>query len=304
MLATAWPDPFDDPDWWFEVKWDGFRVLVEWDDRLIVRSRGGHDLTDSFPELSAIRLDRRTVIDGELVVFDVDGSPVFTALSGRRGARGVAATRRAAEHPATFMAFDLLHHGEPLVAMPIEERWKRLDALDPEGWVRSAPIAGDGVALFAAVEQRGLEGIVAKRSGSRYRPGSRSPDWRKVAHRRFARAVVVGSTPGSGGRSATFGALQLGVHDARGIRYVGGVGSGFDERSLVAIGEALGQLSSDSPPLYDPSGAPKGTRWVVPRMVALVEFHDWTPDGRLRGAVFQGFVDTDPLAVTWETEGP
>jgi bifunctional non-homologous end joining protein LigD len=305
MLATPWPEPFDDPDWWFEVKWDGFRVLVEWDGDLTLRSRRGHDFTDSFPELAEISFDRPTVLDGELVVFGDDGTPDFNRLLERNGVAGAQARRLAAGRPVTLIAFDLLHHGEPLLDLPLESRWERMEALSGSRWTRSDPVRESGAALFQAIADRGLEGIVAKRSGSPYRPGARSADWRKIANRRFVHAVVVGFSPGERSRTGSFGALQMAIHASDGsLRYVGGVGSGFDDLSLVAIRAALDQMTRLVSPLTDSRPAPAGTTWVEPRLVALVEFKEWTPEGRLRAPIFKGFVDLDPAAVTWEAEGP
>lgn len=305
MLATPWAQPFDDPAWWFEVKWDGFRVLVEWDGELRLRSRRGNDFTESFPELGTVSFDRPTVLDGEIVSFGDDDRPDFTRLLQRNGAVGAHARRLAAAAPVTLIGFDLLHHGDPLVDLPLEARWEQLAELEQVGWSRSEPVSGTGTALFGAIRSRGLEGIVAKRSGSSYRPGVRSPDWRKIANRRFVHAVVVGFSPGERGRSGSFGALQLGIYQADGtLRSVGGVGSGFDDASLQAIRAALDQMIRPTPAVISPQAVPAGTTWVEPKLVALVEFKEWTPEGRLRAPVFKGFVDLDPTAVTWEAEGP
>jgi bifunctional non-homologous end joining protein LigD len=304
MLATSWPEPFDHPDWWFEVKWDGFRVIAEWDGELRLRSRRGNDFTDSFPELGSLRFDRRTVLDGEIVYFDDQGSPDFTALLQRNGVTGVAARRLASSHPVNLMVFDLLVHGTEVIDQPIEERWRRLAEIEDAAWTRSEPVKEHGTEVFEAIKTHGLEGMVAKRAGSVYRPGSRSPDWRKIANRRFARAIVLGYSPGERSRASSFGALQLGLCDEDSLRYVGGVGSGFDTESLGAIRSALDQMERSDSPLESTQGPPKGTRWVEPKLVALVEFKEWTPEGRLRAPVFKGFVDLDPHDATWEAEGP
>lgn len=306
MLAVPWKDPFDDPDWSFEVKWDGFRVLVESDETGIrLRSRGGHDLSASFPELADLPVPEGCVVDGEIVVLDGDGIPDFGALQTRHGASGAAARRRAIAAPATIVAFDVLHaHGRPVLDRPLESRRELLVEMAPPPMQISEPVGGQGIALFEAVADRGLEGIVAKRSGSPYRPGRRSPDWRKIAHRLRIRALVGGYTPGEGARSGTFGALQLGLRDGERLRYIGAVGTGFDEASLRAIGEALEDLGrGDSPFLADPA-VPDATMFVEPVLVALVEAKGWTRAGRLRAASFIGFTDDPIIGVTWDAEGP
>lgn len=305
MLAVPWPAPFDDPDWWFEVKWDGFRVLVEVDGPEVrLRSRRGHDLSASFPELVAGWPAGRYVVDGEIVVFDDEGRPDFAALQTRHNATGGDARRRASALPASIVAFDLLYDESSLVDLPVELRRARLVARVEGRAVTPDPIRADGTALWAAVVERGLEGIVAKRAASRYRPGRRSPDWRKIAHRRRVRVVVGGYTVGAGGRSDTFGALQVGLWTASGLRYVGAVGTGFDASALRAIRETLDRIRVDRNPFAPVAEPPAGTVWVEPVLVALVEFKTWTDAGRLRAPAFVGFTDDSPREATWEAEGP
>lgn len=305
MLATPWPRPFTDDDWWFEVKWDGVRVLAFWDTtQVTLRSRRGRDVTATYPELASIGADRPLVLDGEVVAFDDEGLPSFSRLQRRMNLEGGRVGAAAATVPVTYVVFDLLHWGESLVDRPLEERWGILDGLRFDGVVRSEPTRGEGEALYEAVVDRGMEGVVAKRVSSRYRPGRRSPDWRKVAHRRRARVVVGGFTPGAGSRVSTFGALLVGLWDGDAVRWVGSVGSGFDEASLRAIRAALGQMRRADPPFADVSGIPEGATWVEPRLVAVVEYREWTPGGKLRAPVFVGFTDEPPEVATWEAEGP
>lgn len=305
MLAVPWLQPFDDPEWWFELKWDGIRVLMEGDrDRVRLRSRRDRDMTATYPELAGYRFDRPTVLDGEIVVLDHQGRPSFAKLQQRMNLSGRAAVEAARTLPATLVAFDLLHHGEALVSDPIEKRRERLQAVLPAPAQLSEPMRGEGRALFAAIVERGLEGMVAKLSGSMYRPGRRSPEWRKIAHRRRVRAVVGGFTLGERARATSFGALELGLWVGERLRYVGGVGSGFDDRSLRMIRAELDLLRTDVPVFTDPSQLPRGTVMVVPRLQAVVEFRNWTPAGRLRAPVFVGFAEDGPERPSWETEGP
>lgn len=298
MLAVPWPAPFDDPAWWFEAKWDGVRVLVEAEPgRVRLRSRSGRDMSATYPELTCLVVDRPTVLDGEIIAFDAGGIPSFGTLQSRMNT-----TRPVAGTPVALVVFDLLHHGRPLIGHPIEERWERLASLDLPGVVRSEPVRANGLALFEAAEGLGIEGIVAKRAASTYQPGRRSHDWRKVPIRRRTKALVGGFTPGEGGRSASFGALQLGLwHEGR-LRYVGGVGTGFDEVSLIRIRQTLDQLGGE--PVALSGDWPPGTRFVLPVLVAVVEYLNWTSGGRLRGPAFVGFGDDVPEDITWRSEGP
>lgn len=292
MLATAWPAAFDDVDWWFEIKWDGYRCIAhreEGGNRL--RSRRGLDLAERFPEITALDLPPGWVFDGEIVAFDDDGRPDFSLLQ--------------AGKPTIYVVFDVLYGPDgDLTRRPIEERRSYLQELAmPKGVVVDAPTRGAGVALYEAVVARGLEGIVAKRAGSLYLPGRRSPDWRKVSARRRMRGVVGGWVPGDGGRRSTFGSLLVGLWDGDELRWVGAVGSGFDDKTLREVNEALRTIERPEPPFVNVDMIPRGARWVEPLIVVEVEYKEWTRDHRLRAPVFKGLeVGSEPPL--WDEEGP
>jgi bifunctional non-homologous end joining protein LigD len=145
--------------------------------------------------------------------------------------------------------------------------------------------------------------MVAKRSGSPYRPGIRSADWRKVAHLHTVRAVVGGYTAGERGRAGTFGALVLGLWDGARLRWIGNVGTGFSDRDLIAIREALGEMQSAVSPFHPDRELPTVVP-VEPVLVAAVGYRNWTNAGRIRHPRFRGFTDDDPAAATWEAERP
>ena len=305
MLATRWPRAFDDAGWWFEVKWDGVRVSVSGDGAAVaLRSRGGLRMDDFYPEFTRVGFDRPTVIDGEIVALDGNGVPSFSLLQQRMNVRGAKARALVEKVPLTLMAFDLLHHGDPLIDLPIEERWSRLEEVLPRTMVVSPPTREHGVAVYAAVVERGLEGMVAKKAGSRYRPGVRSDDWRKVVHRTSARFVVGGYLPGQGARSGTFASLLLGLWDDDVLRFVGAVGSGFDHHALTQIRRALDQMQRPTSPFGPDPVMPRGARWVEPSLVAVVEYREWTHDLHLRAPAFKGFVIEPVELITWDAEGP
>lgn len=292
MLATPWPHPFDDEGWWFELKWDGYRCLATGGTRTRLRSRRGLDLADRFPDVASIPIPEGWTLDGEIVVLDPEGRPDFSLL--QAGGR------------ATYVAFDLLDGPDStFIDRPFEDRRDRLVSLDLDRRiVVTEPVAGEGVALYDAVAAQGLEGIVAKRSGSRYLPGRRSPDWRKIANRNVIRAVVGGWLPGEGGRSSTFGSLLVGLWRGDALRWVGAVGSGFSDAQLGPIMEALRELERPSPPFEDVSAVPAGARWVDPGLVIAVEYKEWTRDDRLRAPVYKGLESVPSSEVTWESERP
>ncbi len=303
MLATRWPEPFDDDRWWFEVKWDGYRAIVGSSDGVVrARSRRGLDLLGPFPELAGLEIPDGVVVDGEVVAFDEQGLPSFSLLQRRSGFGGV---RTDAAVGVNLVVFDVLFRGEDLTALPYEERRSILDGLDLRSpIVVPEPTPRDGVGLYRAVEERGMEGIVAKRLGTPYQPGRRSSDWRKVSVRRQLRAVVGGYVPGEGGRSRTFGSLLVGLYEPAGLRWIAAVGSGFDEAALEAFHQALGQLERADSPFINEVLVPVEPKWVEPGIVISVEFKEWTRDDHLRAPVYKGIEIADPETVTWEEEGP
>lgn len=292
MLATPWPATFDDEGWWFEVKWDGYRVIVGNDGgRIRARSRRGLDLLGRFPEVARLPLPEGVVLDGEVVAFDEDGKPSFSLL--QTGA------------PANLVVFDVLYRDRDLTGLTYEDRKGVLGDLGlPSPILVPEPTRGSGIALFDVAQRSGLEGVVGKKSGSRYHPGRRSHDWRKVAVRHRLRAVVGGYLAGEGSRASTFGSLLLGLHDGDDLAWVGAVGSGFDGRSLESVCKSLQKIVRPDSPFSNPVTVPGKKTWVDPEMVVAVEFKEWTRDNRLRAPVFKGVEIADPSTVTWAVEGP
>ncbi len=303
MLATKWPAPFDDDEWWFEVKWDGYRAIVGSDrGEVRARSRRGLDLIGPFPVLAHLDLPDGVVVDGEVTAFDEEGRPSFSLLQRRTGFGGSGAE---ADVGVNLVVFDVLFRGEALTETPYEVRRGILSdlGLQPPIIVPDAT-ATSGVSLFEAVKGQGMEGIVGKRRGSTYRPGRRSPDWRKVSVHHSLRAVVGGYMAGEGSRSATFGSLLVGLYARDGLRWVAAVGSGFDGRSLAAFKEALEQLHRPTSPFSNDVSAPGVPEWVEPGIVVNVQYKEWTHDDHLRAPVYKGIEMADPESVTWEEEGP
>jgi bifunctional non-homologous end joining protein LigD len=303
MLATKWDEPFDDPNWWFEVKWDGYRAVVGNDGSQIrARSRRGLDLTGPFPELREAQVPEGMVVDGEIVAFDPEGRPSFSLLQQRTGFAGQGTDP---EVGVNLVVFDLLFRGADITDVAYEERRGLLEQLElPAPIIVPEATPASGTALFEAVNEQGIEGIVAKRRGSPYQPGRRSADWRKVSVRHRLRAVVGGYVPGEGGRRSTFGSVLVGLYEPGGLRWIAAVGSGFDESSLRAFKEALGRLNRPTSPFTNPVVVPKEPVWVEPGIVVVVEYKEWTRDLHLRAPVYKGVEMADPETVTWVEEGP
>lgn len=314
MLAVLGPLPDESEGWGFEVKWDGIRALAYAEGgRVRFFSRRGNDVTSQFPELRALALsypDTPMVLDGEIVAFDERGVPRFERLQERLGVTDRRARLLASKVPVAYVIFDLLYFdGYLTTALPYGERRRLLESLELEGpyWQTPSVFTGDARAIFAAVQERGLEGLVCKRLDSPYEPGRRSPNWRKVKARTAQEFVVVGWTPRQGAGFGDIGALLLAYYDApsgasgRQLVYAGRVGSGISEAQGAHLARLLAPLRIDSPavPVDD---APADTRWVIPELVVAVEFQGWTESGRLRAPVFRGVrPDADPADVLRES---
>lgn len=289
MLATPYPQAFSSDDWWFDLKWDGFRCLTYIDgDRVQLRSRNGNDLGGRFPELRSIRTSEPVVLDGEIVAMGEDGKPSFFLLGYK---------------PPQLVVFDVLHRERSLIDLPLEERWDHLNGIELSGPItRSQPTPGEGETLFEVVKNSGLEGVVAKRAGSKYLPGRRSPDWRKIVARSQLNAVVGGYLRGTRG---SFGSLLLGLYRGDQLFVAGSAGSGLDNRSISELWPVLQSLERPTSPFAEHADFMGEPVWVEPRLVARIEYREWTPVHRLRAPVFKGIVgDLDPAEVTWEAEAP
>ena len=286
MLAKA-SEPFNRADWVFEIKYDGYRLLIaKSGDEVRLRSRNGLDLTPRFPEVvqCARRLPcREFVIDSEVVVHDARGVPSFPRLQERAAVRGELATARAARHdPVTCYAFDLLHAaGYDLKRLPLLERKSLLaELLPPVGPLRySTHVEADGVDTFEAVSRLGLEGVVGKRADSPYQAG-RSDHWRKVRANRTGDFVIAGWTPGKS-NAADLGALALAEYRGGALAYCGRVGSG-----LGSAKRREAQTQVLALPAGEALDADPNVRWVQPKLVCEVQYREYSLEGHLRLPVF------------------
>jgi bifunctional non-homologous end joining protein LigD len=301
-LATLAEQPFSDPAWLFEIKYDGVRVLASRrGGRVELYGRSGQDTTSRYPEvvraLRALPVES-FVIDGEIVALDEAGRPSFQRLQPRMALTDPRdAERMAVQRPAIGVFFDcLMLDGRDLRKLPLVARKECLRLLVPSlGAVRYGDhVMEEGKAFFELASEQRLEGMVAKRVRSVY-SGARTRDWIKIKCQRRQEFVVGGYTDPQGSRGH-FGALHLGVYEgpASGPRlvYVSKVGTGFDDTKLRAILNKLRPLARDTPP-FDAGAIPagRGHHWVEPRLVAEVRFTDWTEDGGLRHPTFIGLRD-------------
>ena len=305
MLARLSTLPADESSWAFEVKWDGIRAIAHSEPgRIRFVTRNANDVTAAYPELRALNRvfgSHSALLDGEIVAFDEQGKPSFQALQPRMHLRGESAVkRRAAESPVTYVIFDLLWlDGHSLMELPYVDRRKHLAALGLDGdhWRVPAHHEGAGSALLAATREQGLEGVVAKRLDSPYKPGKRDGSWLKIKNSYRQELVIGGWTEGRGARTGHLGALELGVHapDGGELKYAGRVGTGFDEAELERLGRLLAPLARDDSPFGGRQPA-RGAHFVEPRLVCEIEFGEWTRDGRLRHPRYEGLRDDKPAA--------
>ena len=293
MLATAGAAPFTREGWLFELKYDGYRLLAGRDVRGVrLRSRNGRDLTGVFPDI-ARALERlpysRFVIDGEVVVHDDNGMPSFQRLQQRAQLhRALDARRKAVDYPATLYCFDLLGFDEfDLRPLPLIERKDLLRELLPSaGALRfSEHIEEQGTAFYESVARMGLEGVIAKKADAPYRAG-RSKDWLKIKADPTDDFVVVGWTEPGGSRSG-FGALLLGAYDGDVLRYIGSVGTGFNEKQIRSFMKRL-EASEIEAPAAEDAPPSKKHRWVEPEIVVEVRYREITEERLLRHPVFVG----------------
>ena len=298
MLARSGGLPADDQRWAFEIKWDGVRAIAySRPGELRLESRNLKDITVQYPELA--RLNRAlsshsAILDGEIVALDAEGRPSFGALQHRMQVSSKAQAKRLAKStPATYIIFDLLWlDGHTVTGLPYSERRELLTALDLNGssWRTPEHLLGSGRAVLAASAEQGLEGIVAKRLDSTYQPGGRPGTWVKIKNVHRQEFVVAGWVPGKGSRDAGIGALLVGVFDDGGLlRYSGRVGTGFTQQELDRLASLLGPLERPSSP-FAPGGTrpPRDAVYCEPRLVAEVEFREWTATGSLRQPSYKG----------------
>ena len=297
MLATSVPEPFDDPDWLFEIKLDGYRSIAEIEGgKVRLYSRNNISFNNRFPtvtrSLESLRLN--AVFDGEVVALDEKGRSYFQLLQNNQ---------RTGQGDISYFIFDLLYlNGKDLRNLPLLHRKEMLRDLLPDiPDIRfSDHIMEYGKQFFELARQNRLEGMVAKRADSRYQTGRRSKDWLKIKIRLQQEAVICGFTGPRGSRK-NFGSLVLGVYENDELVFMGLAGGGFDESSLKEIHAALHPLVRPDSPFKGQVRTDTPIKWVNPVLVCEVEFAEWTDEGVMRHPIFLGLrEDKDPITVVRE----
>jgi len=300
MLATLVDKPFDDDQWLFEIKWDGYRAVTFLENgKIRLVSRNQNDLTKEYPELRGLAEHvraRTAVLDGEIVALDEQGRASFSLMQQRSGFREPG--RRSARNPAIpilYYAFDLLYlDGYSLLQVGLEQRKELLRGIVAAGDILrySDHLVGQGAALFHAAEQKGLEGIIAKRRSSHYLQ-KRSREWLKMKITQRQECVIGGYTDPKGSREH-FGSVILGLYDDKGrFIHVGQAGSGFTEASHADLWRRLQKLRASRSPFHGEVQTGRGMHWVKPDLVAEIRFTEWTHETeggglKMRAPVYEG----------------
>ncbi|CAA9888689.1 Bifunctional non-homologous end joining protein LigD (fragment) [Candidatus Methylobacter favarea] len=278
MLAKETEEPFDDKDWIFETKWDGYRAIAELNKADVkLYSRNGNLFNAAYPEvidaLAQMAID--AVIDGEIVVMDEAGNPNFQLLQHYGEDRA---------HPIYYYVFDGLKiNGQSVMQLPLLERKEKLRTLLKESDIikYSDPIEEQGKAMFALAGEKNREGIMAKKADSRYLPGRRTANWLKIKYHKTMDAIIGGFTEPAGERKY-FGALVLGLKQGDTLEYIGHTGSGFNASLLKKIYEQLQPLITFQSPFDERVKTNTPVTWVKPAIVCEVKFTEKTRDGKLR----------------------
>ena len=311
MMATAGvPSDLVGSDWQVELKWDGVRAILVADESTVrIFSRNGNDVTKTYPELTDRRCwpEQPFVADGEIIAVGPSGRPDFGLLQGRMKlirAADVAKAQKAI--PVRLMLFDLLYDGgTDLRRLPLSKRRARLEQFfrPTDCPVELSTVLDDPVQhIMDSAQELGLEGVMAKRTDSRYVSGQRTRTWIKLKTERTQEVVVGGWRPGKGGRQETVGSLLVGIPDGNKLQYVGRVGSGFSSRELAELRQTVEQLARKTSPFHEvPRPDSADAHWVTPQLVGEVTYGEWTGPGRLRHPRWRGWrLDKDPSEVVRE----
>ena len=312
MLATLTDEPFDKPDWIYEVKWDGYRALAYLDKgKVELKSRNNNSFNEKFfPVYEALKeWSVKAVVDGEIVVVNEKGLSTFSELEGWQAVE---------DGQLEYYVFDILWlNGIDLMGLPLIERRRILQQLVPDNEIirYSESFAANGTEFFASAEKLGIEGIVAKRADSIYQPDVRTKDWLKIKTEQRHDAIIAGYTRNAG-TDKLFSALILGIYDDGKLKFIGQAGTGFTKKSQAELIKKLKPIETKECPFEEEPEINRPTRfrpnppktevfWVEPQLVCEVKYQELKPEGIMRHASFQGLrEDKRPREVEEEEPVP
>jgi len=291
MLAKETANAFDDKDWLFEIKWDGYRAISEIKDgNVLLYSRNGNSFIKDYPlvarELKKIKHD--AILDGEIVILNEEGKSDFQKLQHYEDNT---------QYPICYYVFDLLSlNGNSTYELPLIERKELLKKLLPKNPVikYSDHIIAKGKDFFEAAKKNDLEGIMAKKAESLYHPGARTGNWLKIKYHKSQEVIIAGFTQPTGSRKY-FGALVLAIPDGDSLKYVGHTGSGFTDINLKETYEMLKPLIQKKSPFDEVVKTNAPATWVKPILVAEIKFTEWTTDNKMRHPIFLRLREDKPV---------
>lgn len=286
MLAKIKDKPFDDDDWIFELKYDGYRAIVEIEKNEVnIYSRNLNSFNTKFKPLveKLQKLGHEAVLDGEVVILNKEGKPEFQLL------QNFQKTLKGELH---FYVFDLLFlNGYELFSLPLIDRKKFLkeiiEELNDPSVIYSDHVEAKGIDFFKEAQKQNLEGIIAKKADSTYQTNTRSNSWLKIKTSMRQEAVIAGFTEPRGSRK-TFGALVLGVYEDGNLKYIGHTGGGFNGESLKLVMAKMKPLIRKTSPFSEKIKTNTPVTWIKPELVCEVAFSEWTDEGSMRHPIFQG----------------
>ncbi len=285
MLATLVDEPFDDENWIFEIKWDGYRAIAEIKNGDVnLYSRNNNSFNQKYkPVVTALKaVEKDMILDGEIVVLDNNGGADFHSLQ-NFGSAG--------KGQLMYYVFDLIYFdGKDLTGLPLGSRKEILKNILPDipGVRYNDHILKDGKAFYNLAREKQLEGIVAKNITSKYYRNKRSKDWLKIKIKKRQEAVIGGYTKPKGSRNY-FGALVLGVYNGKGeLEYIGHTGGGFTEEDLKQMYDKIKPLEQKDSPFIKKPKTNMPAVWLKPELLCEVEFSEWTGEGMMRHPVFIG----------------
>jgi bifunctional non-homologous end joining protein LigD len=294
MLATLHDHAFDDADWIFEIKWDGYRAVAEIDATVKLYSRNGLSFLQLYPEVAEElkKIKERVVLDGEIVVLNEQHKPDFQKLQQYGDHRLLS---------IQYYVFDCLYYqGKSIMSLPLVERKKIAKQIIPESTIikYSDHVRESGIEFFTKAINMDLEGVIAKRANSQYIPGKRTNDWLKIKNHNTQEAIIAGYTAPRGSRPY-FGALILGIMTAGKLQYIGHTGTGFTEALLKEVFGKMQPLKRNTSPFDKKIPVNGAVTWIEPVLVCSIKFTEITADGILRHPVFMGFrIDKSSKEVT------
>ncbi|MEO8399020.1 MAG: non-homologous end-joining DNA ligase, partial [Ignavibacteriaceae bacterium] len=287
MLATLVKKSFDDEDWIYEIKWDGYRAIAEvTKDKVNLYSRNNNSFNQKFfPVVDSLnKIDENLILDGEIVSVDEKGKSSFQLLQNYQ---------RAGEGNLVYMVFDLLYYDKyDLKLLTLLQRKEILkNVLNNNPHVKySDHILKEGKAFFNEVKKNNLEGIIAKNGNSKYQTNSRSREWLKIKTSQRQEAVIGGFSEPQKSRKY-IGAVVLGVYEKNDLIYIGHAGNGFTDDDLKEMYEKLKKIKRKTSPFKETPKTNTPAKWVTPKLVCEVSFSEWTDEGLMRHPVFVGLRD-------------